>query len=106
MTAALSCGGYPVPFFAPAVGVIRKRKTHNMTKAEKLSEFHLRQFTGTENWYRHGNNRSILFADGAKYVADEAGACWLLDSIARDRPVHRLSLALGIRIGVPAQYHA
>ena len=53
-----------------------------MTKTEKLSEFHLRQFTGSENWYRHGINRKVLFTDGAKYVADEAGAYWLLDAIA------------------------
>jgi hypothetical protein len=53
-----------------------------MTKADKLSEEHLRQFTGTENWYRHGINRNVVFTDGAKYVADEGGAYWLLDAIA------------------------
>jgi len=53
-----------------------------MTKADKLSEQHLRQFTGSENWYRHGINRNVLFTDGAKYVADEGGAYWLLDAIA------------------------
>lgn len=42
----------------------------------------LRQFTGSENWYRHGLNRAVLFTDGAKYVADSAGAYWLLDEIA------------------------
>jgi len=49
---------------------------------EKLSEFHLRQFTGSENWYRHGINRNVLFTDGAKHVADKGGAYWLLDAIA------------------------
>jgi hypothetical protein len=53
-----------------------------MTNAAKLSDFHLRHFTGTENWHRHGMNRNILFTDGAKYVADEGGAYWLLDAIA------------------------
>ena len=53
-----------------------------MTNAAKLSETHLRQFTGTENWYRHGINRNVLFTDGAKYVADEGGAYLLLDAIA------------------------
>lgn len=53
-----------------------------MSKAEKLSEVHLRQFTGSENWYRHGINRNVTFTDGAKYVADEGGAYWLLDAIA------------------------
>jgi hypothetical protein len=53
-----------------------------MTKTDKLSEIHLQHFTGTENWYRHGINRKVLFTDGAKYVADEGGAYWLLDAIA------------------------
>jgi uncharacterized protein DUF6876 len=42
----------------------------------------LRQFTGTEQWYRHGIVRDVLFTDGAKYVADQAGAYWLLNEIA------------------------
>ena len=48
----------------------------------KLSEADLRHFTGSENWYRHGLNRNVLFTDGAKYVADQGGAYWLLDEIA------------------------
>ena len=51
-----------------------------MTKT--LSEFDLRQFTGSENWYRHPFVRQVLFTDGAKYVADQGGAYWLLDAIA------------------------
>lgn len=42
---------------------------------------YLRQFTGSENWYRHHLNPTVLFTDGAKYVADRAGAYWLLDEI-------------------------
>ena len=53
-----------------------------MTKTAKLSEDHLKQFTGTETWFRHGINPDILFTEGAKYVADEGGAYWLLDAIA------------------------
>lgn len=52
-----------------------------MTKSPKLSPADLRQFTGSEHWYRHGLNRNVLFTDGAKYVADAGGAYWLLDSI-------------------------
>src|ERR1700680_1125057 len=48
----------------------------------KLSKDELRQFTGSEQWYRHGLVRSVLFTDGAKYVADQGGAYWLLDEIA------------------------
>jgi hypothetical protein len=42
----------------------------------------LRQFTGSEHWYRHGLVRTVVFTDGAKYVAYQAGAYWLLDTIA------------------------
>lgn len=48
----------------------------------KLTRAELAQFTGSEQWYRHGLVRNILFTDGAKYVADKAGAYWLLDEIA------------------------
>lgn len=51
-------------------------KNNHFTKSD------LRQFTGTEQWYRHPLVRSVLFTDGAKYVADTAGAYWLLDEIA------------------------
>lgn len=50
--------------------------------SKTLTPDDLRQFTGTEQWYRHGLNRNVLFTDGAKYVADQAGAYWLLDEIA------------------------
>ncbi len=57
-----------------------------MTKTARLTEADLAQFTGTENWYRHGINRNVLFTDGARYVADEGGAYWLLDEIAIIQP--------------------
>jgi hypothetical protein len=56
-------------------------KEEDMTTT-KLSEDALQQFTGTENWYRHGINRNVLYTDGAKFVADAGGAYWLLDAIA------------------------
>ena len=49
---------------------------------EKLTLAELGQFTGSEHWYRHGIVRRVLFTDGAKYVADNGGAYWLLDEIA------------------------
>ena len=55
-----------------------------MTKT--LNKSDLAQFTGSETWYRHGINRAVLFTDGAKYVADQAGAYWLLDEIAIIQP--------------------
>ena len=53
-----------------------------MTKATQLTTPDLDQFTGSEQWYRHGLNSNVLFTDGAKYVADAGGAYWLLDAIA------------------------
>ena len=53
-----------------------------MTNTATLTESQLRQFTGSENWYRHGINRAVLYTDGVKYVADQGGAYWLLDIIA------------------------
>ena len=57
-----------------------------MTKSAKLTQADLNQFSGSETWYRHGINRNVLFTDGAKYVADQAGAHWLLDEIAIIQP--------------------
>ena len=53
-----------------------------MTATASLTEADLRQFTGSEHWYRHALVPGILFTDGAKYLADQAGAYWLLDEIA------------------------
>jgi hypothetical protein len=53
-----------------------------MTNTKTFCKADLMQFTGSEQWYRHGINRAVLFTDGAKYVADTAGAYWLLDEIA------------------------
>ena len=53
-----------------------------MAHDKSLDPHILGQFTGSEHWYRHGLVRSILFTDGVKYVADAAGAYWLLDEIA------------------------
>ena len=58
-----------------------KGKAATMSEA-KLTKDELRQFTGSEQWYRHGIVRTVLFTDGAKYVADQGGAYWLLDEIA------------------------
>jgi hypothetical protein len=40
----------------------------------------LHQFTGTENYYRH--LLGIVYTDGVQYLAQEAGAYWLIDAIA------------------------
>ncbi len=42
----------------------------------------LAQFTGSERFFRHALVRDVIFTEGVKYVADTAGAYWLLDEIA------------------------
>lgn len=44
-----------------------------------LTEFELRQFTGTEHYYKHW--LGFNYTDGVKYVAEKANAYWLLDLI-------------------------
>ncbi len=41
----------------------------------------LKQFTGTENWYRHPLFSQFLYTDGVKFLAGEAECYWLLDRI-------------------------
>ena len=54
-----------------------------------LSKSDLAQFTGSENWYRHGINRKILYTDGTQHVAEHGGAYWLLDEIAIIQPFNK-----------------
>ena len=56
------------------------QKGNDMTKT--LTQADLRQFTGSEHWYRHAIIKRIVYTDGAKHVADAGGAYWLLDEIA------------------------
>lgn len=43
----------------------------------------LRQFTGTESYHRWSVLfRNFVLTDGAKYLAEEAGAYWLMDAVA------------------------
>lgn len=41
----------------------------------------LGQFIGTENWYRHPLCRTLLFTDGIHFLAEKAGAFWLIDVV-------------------------
>ena len=65
---------------APAVGVTKQR-SYEMTQ-KTLTKTDLRQFTGTEQWYRHWCARKILYTDGVQHVAEHGGAHWLIDEIA------------------------
>jgi len=57
-----------------------------MTNNTKLTEAELVRFTGGDDYYRHSLNRKILYTDGARFVAERAGAFWLLDEIALIQP--------------------
>jgi hypothetical protein len=46
----------------------------------------LRNFTGSETFYRHALNRKVIFTEGAHHVAETGGAFWLLDEIALVQP--------------------
>ena len=51
-----------------------------MTKKSQMLRDNLAQFTGTERYYRI--NRKCVLTDGAKYLAETAGAYWLMDAAA------------------------
>lgn len=46
----------------------------------------LAHFTGSEHWYRHPLRRSHTYTDGVKFLADNAGAYWLIDKIIVTAP--------------------
>ena len=56
-----------------------------MDKDQLLDE--LRNFYGTEHYYRH--MPGLVITDGVKFLADEASAYWLLDMVWSYLPVLR-----------------
>jgi hypothetical protein len=54
----------------------------HMTTEKSFTPSDLVQFTGTTNWYRHPLVRSVLYTDGVHFIAERAGAYWLVDEIA------------------------
>ena len=47
----------------------------------KTIKANLAQFCGSENYYR-SSFKHVVYTDGVKYLADAAGAYWLIDAIA------------------------
>jgi hypothetical protein len=45
-----------------------------------LTQSDLEQFTGTEHYYKHALSGAV-YTDGVQYMAEKAGAYWLLDKI-------------------------
>ena len=50
-----------------------------------ITKADLKQFTGTEQYYRH--LKGIVYTDGVKYLAEKAGAYWLIDLVASYQPL-------------------
>lgn len=51
--------------------------------SKQLDSATLAQFTGSENFIRYSNLfKKTILTDGAEYVAEKAGAYWLLDVIS------------------------
>lgn len=42
----------------------------------------LTQFTGSETWYRHSLVPGVTYTEGVQFMAEKAGAYWLVDKIA------------------------
>jgi hypothetical protein len=53
-------------------------------------EASLAQFSGTADYYQHAFGR-LVYTDGVKYLADQAGAYWLIDAIASYQADRRLT---------------
>ena len=57
--------------------------SHTLTQAD------LDHFNGSEQFYRHGMVRHIIYTEGAAYLAEAGGAYWLLDEIALAQAFNR-----------------
>ncbi len=49
---------------------------------DKLTHHDLSQFTGDVERYQHALNRRVIYTPGIKYLAERAGAYWLIDAVA------------------------
>ena len=53
-----------------------------MTAEQPLTTGDLGQFIGSDQLFRHALSRNHLYTEGVQFVAERAGAYWLLDKIA------------------------
>lgn len=58
-------------------------KTVEMNAAQKAATLTsaLRNFCGTETWFRHPFFPKYLYTEGIQFLAEEAGCYWLIDLI-------------------------
>ena len=57
-----------------------------MTDTQKLIN-ELSQFNGTENWYKNPLFPGYYYTDGIQYLAEQAGAYWLIDYIFSNQSI-------------------
>ena len=50
--------------------------------AKQITAADLRQFTGSEQYFRHSLARRVLYTEGVQFLAENAGAYWLVDKVA------------------------
>ena len=53
-----------------------------MSTESSFTAEELKQFTGSEQFYRHGLSRNHVYTEGVQFLAERAQAYWLLDKIA------------------------
>jgi uncharacterized protein DUF6876 len=58
---------------------IMRRPTNDTRR--RLTVEDLASFHGSENFHRHSPS-GLIYTDGVKFIADRAGAYWLIDAIA------------------------
>ena len=54
--------------------------------SRQITSVDLAQFTGTSRYYKHWSRR-IVYTDGVQFLAEQAGAYWLIDLIASYQPI-------------------
>jgi len=60
---------------------LKMNQTTNTPETSTLRAEDLRNFGGTETWFRHSLYRKYLYTEGVQYVAETGGAYWLIDKI-------------------------
>lgn len=53
----------------------------NIENNSLLNQENLKQFSGTESWFRHPAFKNCLYTEGVQFVAEQGAAYWLLDKI-------------------------
>ena len=63
-----------------------------------LTKADLAHFTGSEQWYRHGLARNVLYTEGGKYVAEYGRVYWLINNaLLKETPIRHSLKAEKIR---------